>query len=109
MISDILTSIIGGAILGVLARFIMPGKQNISVPTTVIAGMVAAFVGTLIARLFGFHDTNGIDWWERIVQVVLAVVAITYAARKFPTKVRPGTRPPMTPGSTPPPTAGTGV
>jgi uncharacterized membrane protein YeaQ/YmgE (transglycosylase-associated protein family) len=101
MISDIITSIIGGAILGVLARFILPGKQNISITVTVIAGMVAAFVGTLIARLFGFHDTRGIDWWERILQLALAVAAVSFAAQRFQRKVRPGTRPPMTPGSTP--------
>jgi uncharacterized membrane protein YeaQ/YmgE (transglycosylase-associated protein family) len=95
MISDILSSIVVGAILGAVARFILPGKQNISVPTTIIAGMIAAFVGTLIARLFGFHDTKGIDWWERIIQVGLALVAITFAAQRFQRKVRPGTRPPV--------------
>jgi uncharacterized membrane protein YeaQ/YmgE (transglycosylase-associated protein family) len=91
MISDIISSIVVGAILGVLARFIMPGKQNISVVTTIIAGMVAAFLGTLLARLFGVHDTNGIDWWERLFQIVLAVVAVSFAARRFPTKTRPKT------------------
>jgi uncharacterized membrane protein YeaQ/YmgE (transglycosylase-associated protein family) len=102
MISDILTSVVVGAILGALARFILPGKQNISIVTTVLAGMVAAFVGTLIARIFGFHDTKGVDWWERILQVVLALAAVTYAARRFPAKVRPGSG--STTG-TPPPAA----
>ncbi len=105
MISDILTSIIGGAILGALARLILPGKQNISILVTVLAGMIAAFVGTLIARLFGFDHTAGIDWWKRIVQFVLALVAVYYASQRFQTKVRPGTRPPMTPGGA----AGTGT
>ena len=100
MISDILTSIIGGAILGILARFILPGKQNISILVTVIAGMIAAFVGTLIARLFGFDHTAGIDWWKRIVQLVLALIAVSFAAQRFQKKVRPGTRPPMPPGGT---------
>ena len=45
---------IGGAIIGGLARFILPGKQNISVPTTILAGIVAAFLGSLVARIFGF-------------------------------------------------------
>jgi uncharacterized membrane protein YeaQ/YmgE (transglycosylase-associated protein family) len=94
MISDILSSIVLGAVLGVLARFILPGKQNISIITTILAGMVAAFVGTLLARLFGVHDTNGIDWWERLFQVVLALVAVTFAARRFPTKTRSNPTPP---------------
>lgn len=99
---SIISSIIAGAIFGMLARLLLPGKQNISIPTTIIAGMLAAFVGTLIARIFGFHDTRGIDWWERITQVILALVAVTYAARKFPAKTDTNTRPPMTP----PPTTG---
>ncbi len=83
MIWDIVSSIILGAILGGLARLILPGKQNISVLTTVIAGMVAAFVGTLIARLFGYNDTKGVDWWELLTQIVLALVAVSFAAQRF--------------------------
>jgi uncharacterized membrane protein YeaQ/YmgE (transglycosylase-associated protein family) len=99
MIGDILTSIIGGAILGGLARLILPGKQNISLITTVLAGIIAAFVGTLIARIFGFDHTAGFDWWKHIVQLVLAIVAISYAAQRFQRKVEPGTRPPIAPNS----------
>jgi uncharacterized membrane protein YeaQ/YmgE (transglycosylase-associated protein family) len=101
MIGNIVSSIVIGAVLGVLARFILPGKQNISIPTTVIAGMVAAFVGWLIAAIFGFNDTKGFDWWERIVQVVLALVAVTFAANRFPAKTRTNTGT-GTDGTTPP-------
>jgi uncharacterized membrane protein YeaQ/YmgE (transglycosylase-associated protein family) len=102
MIGNIISSIILGAVLGALARFILPGKQNISLLTTVLAGMVAAFVGTLIARLFGYHDTKGIDWWELITQIVLAVAAVTFAAQRFPAKHKPttGANPPGTTGGT---------
>jgi uncharacterized membrane protein YeaQ/YmgE (transglycosylase-associated protein family) len=85
-LGSIISSIIGGAVIGSLARLILPGRQNISLPTTILAGMVAAFAGTLVARIFGFHDTAGFDWWERIIQVVFALVAVTYAARRFPAK-----------------------
>ena len=92
-LGSIISSIIGGAIIGGLARLILPGRQNISVPTTILAGIVAAFVGTLVARLFGFHDTKGIDWWERIIQVVFALIAVSYAARRFPQKTQTTTGP----------------
>lgn len=85
---SIISSIIAGVIFGSLARLILPGKQNISVFTTIVAGAIAAFVGTLIARIFGFHDTRGIDWWERIIQVILAIIAVAYAARRFPKRAR---------------------
>jgi uncharacterized membrane protein YeaQ/YmgE (transglycosylase-associated protein family) len=103
MIGNIISSIVIGAVLGVLARFILPGKQNISMVTTVLAGMVAAFVGWAIAAIFGFNDTKGFDWWERILQVVLAVIAVSIAAQRFPAKTRnttpTGTNPPA--GTTP--------
>lgn len=85
-IGSIVTSIVFGGILGALARLILPGKQNISIGTTILAGIVAAFVGSLIARLFGFNDTKGIDWLELILQVVLALIAVTLAARRYPDK-----------------------
>jgi uncharacterized membrane protein YeaQ/YmgE (transglycosylase-associated protein family) len=104
-LGSVISSIIAGAIFGSLGRLLLPGRQNISVITTVLAGMVAAFCGTLIARAGGFHDTKGIDWWELIIQIVLAVVAVSLAARWFP-KHRSG-RGPMPPSSTPPSPTGT--
>ena len=92
-LGSIISSIIGGAIIGALARLILPGKQNISLTVTVIAGMVAAFLGTLVARIFGFHDTKGIDWWERIIQVIFALIAVSFAARRFPRKTQTTTGP----------------
>lgn len=99
-LGSIISSIIAGGIFGGLARLLLPGRQNISVLTTVLAGMVAAFLGTLVARIFGFHDTRGFDWWERIIQVVFAVVAVSYAARRFPAKVHPATPTGTTPTDT---------
>ncbi len=100
-LGSIISSIIFGAVIGALARLILPGRQNISVPTTIIAGMIAAFVGTLIARLFGFNDTKGVDWWQLIIQVALALVAVTFAARRFSTS-HSNVTPPRPPTSAPP-------
>ena len=100
MIGDILTSIIGGAILGRLARFILPGKQNISIITTVLAGIIAAFVGTLIARLFGFDHTAGIDWWKRYRAARARDRRGFLRGAAVPAQGRAGkSRPPITPNS----------
>lgn len=55
----------------------MSGKQNLSILATVVVGIVAALLGTLLARLFGVADTGGIDWIE---QVVLAAVGVSVLA-----------------------------
>lgn len=82
MISGIISAIVVGAIIGALGRLLVRGKQHISILVTIIIGIVAALIGTFIARLLGVADTNGIDWIKIIIQVVLAAVGVSlYAGR----------------------------
>ena len=80
MISAIISAIIVGAIVGALARLVLPGKQNISILLTVIVGIVAAVIGTVIANALGVGDTNGIDWIKLVIQVVLAAIGVSIVA-----------------------------
>ncbi|MDT0301852.1 GlsB/YeaQ/YmgE family stress response membrane protein [Streptomonospora wellingtoniae] len=75
-ITGIFTAIIIGLIIGVLARVILPGRQNIQVWLTVVVGIAAALIGTGVAAFAGYAHTPGIDWWELITQLVLAVVGV---------------------------------
>jgi uncharacterized membrane protein YeaQ/YmgE (transglycosylase-associated protein family) len=81
MIGTILWAIIGGAIIGLLARLILPGRQNISVVATVAVGIIAALVGGLVATWLGVGQTSGIDWIRHFIQIGLAVVGVWIAAR----------------------------
>jgi uncharacterized membrane protein YeaQ/YmgE (transglycosylase-associated protein family) len=89
MIGTILWAIIGGAIIGVLARLILPGRQNISVVVTVVVGIVAALIGGLIATWLGVGQTRGIDWIRHAIQLVLAVIGVYIAARVTGGRGRP--------------------
>ncbi|MFC4945903.1 GlsB/YeaQ/YmgE family stress response membrane protein [Pseudonocardia sp. GCM10023141] len=83
-ISGIIGAIVIGLIIGVLARLILPGKQNIPIWLTIVVGIVAAFVGTFIARLIGIPtDTSGIDWLELLVQLVVAVIGVGIVAGTY--------------------------
>ncbi|MFC4942830.1 GlsB/YeaQ/YmgE family stress response membrane protein [Pseudonocardia sp. GCM10023141] len=76
-VTGIITAIVIGAIIGALARLILPGKQNIPIWLTIVVGIVAAFVGTFIARAIGIPtQTSGIDWLELLVQLVVAVIGV---------------------------------
>lgn len=75
-IGNILWIIIGGAIIGVIARLVMPGRQAIPWWLTILVGIVGMLVGDWLARLIGVEETDGIDWIRHILQVVVAVVAI---------------------------------
>jgi uncharacterized membrane protein YeaQ/YmgE (transglycosylase-associated protein family) len=83
MLGNIIGSIIGGAILGYIGKLLLPGRQNIPWWSTVGAGIVAALLGTWVAQGLGVADTRGINWWEHIIQVVFAVIAIWAVARLF--------------------------
>ena len=75
-ILNLIWIIIGGAIIGVIARMVMPGRQNIPLWATIIAGIVGMLVGNYLAVLFGVRNTGGIDWIRHILQVVVAVLAV---------------------------------
>jgi uncharacterized membrane protein YeaQ/YmgE (transglycosylase-associated protein family) len=82
-ITGIITAIIIGAIIGALGRLAVPGKQNIPIWLTIVVGIVAAFIGTAIARAFGFASTGGIDWRELIVQVIVAAIGVYAVAAMY--------------------------
>jgi uncharacterized membrane protein YeaQ/YmgE (transglycosylase-associated protein family) len=79
-VTGIITAIIIGAIIGFLGRLVAPGKQNIPIWMTILVGIVAAFIGTWIAGLFGVASTGGIDWIELIMQIVVAAIGVTVVA-----------------------------
>jgi uncharacterized membrane protein YeaQ/YmgE (transglycosylase-associated protein family) len=79
-VSGIISAIIVGAIIGALGRLVLPGRQNISIVLTILVGIVAAIIGSLLANVLGVGDTNGIDWIELIIQVALAAVGVSMVA-----------------------------
>ena len=58
MIGTIIAAIIVGAIIGALGRLILPGKQNISLVMTILIGIVANVIVTLIVRQLGYSNQS---------------------------------------------------
>jgi uncharacterized membrane protein YeaQ/YmgE (transglycosylase-associated protein family) len=79
-VTNIITALIVGLIIGALGRLVVPGKQNIPIWLTLVIGVVAALLGTVIAKAVGVSDTNGIDWIELLFQVVLAAIGVALVA-----------------------------
>jgi uncharacterized membrane protein YeaQ/YmgE (transglycosylase-associated protein family) len=77
MIGSIILAIIVGAVIAVVARLIMPGKQNIGMIMTVLLGAVGGLIGSAVAAQFGYHNANGgIAWIPFFIGVAAAVVLI---------------------------------
>jgi uncharacterized membrane protein YeaQ/YmgE (transglycosylase-associated protein family) len=79
-IGSIIGALVIGLVIGLLGKLVAPGKQGIPLWLTIVVGIVAAFLGTFVARIFGVEDTPGIDWIELIVQIAIAAVGVTLAA-----------------------------
>ncbi len=82
-VTGIITALVVGLILGLLGKFFAPGRQNIPLWLTIIVGIVAAFIGTAIARGLGYADTNGFDWLELITQIVVAALGVSLTANLY--------------------------
>jgi uncharacterized membrane protein YeaQ/YmgE (transglycosylase-associated protein family) len=63
--------IVAGLVIGVLARLIKPGRQNLGILATLGLGLVGSIIGGLIASWLG---TGGI-WELNVLGFVLAVIA----------------------------------
>jgi uncharacterized membrane protein YeaQ/YmgE (transglycosylase-associated protein family) len=64
-----------GAIIGLLARAVMPGKQAMGLGMTIILGIIGAIVGGFIGGLLGGDGVSGImsNPWS-IGTILLAVI-----------------------------------
>lgn len=81
-IESIFGAIVIGLVLGVIGRALAPGKQEIPIWLTIVVGMAAALIGTLIVG--PLRETSGwFDWTELIAQVVLAVIGVMLAASMY--------------------------
>ncbi len=69
-------TIIFGAVIGVLARLVLPGRQNISLIMTIILGVLGAVIGYWLAAQVGVCSTGGIDWIRWGISIVVAALLV---------------------------------
>lgn len=74
---SIISAVIVGAIIGALARLVLPGKQSISTLVTVILGILGSLIGSwAYTAISGNSTTSGIDWIAFFLGVIAAAVLI---------------------------------
>lgn len=77
MLWTILIALLAGAIIGPLARMVLPGRQNISLLMTVILGALGGLIGSWIYyTVTGVDDTGGVDWISFLIGIVVAAALI---------------------------------
>jgi uncharacterized membrane protein YeaQ/YmgE (transglycosylase-associated protein family) len=82
MVGTILWALIGGAIIGLLGKWIAPGDRDIPLWATVLCGVGGIFLGNwLYVDVFGFRaSTSRVDWWRHVGQVAVAAILVVAAA-----------------------------
>ncbi len=75
-------TIIFGAIIGLLGKFVAPGdKDNIPIWLTIILGIVGALAGYAIwGAISNEGNTGGIDWIRWIISIAVAAVLVMIAS-----------------------------
>ncbi|MEO6999275.1 MAG: GlsB/YeaQ/YmgE family stress response membrane protein [Terracoccus sp.] len=78
MLGTIISAIVVGLIAGALARLIVPGKQDLSIPMTILLGIVGSFIGGFLGYLlFGKDSADGLLQPAGIIgSVIGAIIAL---------------------------------
>ncbi|OFE15201.1 transglycosylase [Humibacillus sp. DSM 29435] len=78
MLGTIISAVVVGLIAGALARLIVPGKQDLSIPMTILLGIVGSFVGGFLGfLLFGKDSADGLLQPAGIIgSVIGAIIAL---------------------------------
>ncbi|QFZ17680.1 GlsB/YeaQ/YmgE family stress response membrane protein [Saccharothrix syringae] len=87
-VDGVFSALAAGLVIGLLGKLVVPGRQAIPLWLTVAVGIVAAFLGTAVARAFGVEETSGPDWIEMAVQVGIAALGVGLVAGFHGTKSR---------------------
>jgi uncharacterized membrane protein YeaQ/YmgE (transglycosylase-associated protein family) len=69
-----------GLVIGVLARLLMPGRQNMNIIVTILLGVIAAIAGAFLWNAI-FVDQEGVAW---IGGIVVAVILLWLYSRFAP-------------------------
>jgi uncharacterized membrane protein YeaQ/YmgE (transglycosylase-associated protein family) len=64
----LISTVIIGFIVGVIAKLIMPGKENLGFVMTTLLGIVGAIVATYAGQLIGWYQAGqGAGWIGSII------------------------------------------
>ena len=72
----ILTWILLGLVAGILAKWIMPGRDPGGIIVTILIGIAGAVVGGAIASLAGLGTVTGFNLWSIIIALLGAILPL---------------------------------
>ena len=79
----ILSWILFGLVVGIIAKLLMPGRDPGGFIVTILLGIAGALLGGFIGRAMGFYGTNdGAGWIISILGAILLLVLYRMTMRR---------------------------
>ena len=85
MFEGVIGYIIGGAVIGILARFLKPGADPMGWILTILLGIAGAFVGSQLAAMLNLTST--IMVWACAILAAIVLLFLYEAVRRKTAKV----------------------
>ena len=70
-----------GLVVGALARLVVPGRQQLSLPMTLLLGVIGSVVGGVVANALGTGDIWELNFIGAVVAIAAAVVLVVIGER----------------------------
>jgi uncharacterized membrane protein YeaQ/YmgE (transglycosylase-associated protein family) len=80
-LESIVIYILIGVVVGLVARFLVPGRDPIGLIGTIVIGIVGALIGGWLAGNV-FEETRGLDWIASIAVAIVLVLLVRAASRR---------------------------
>jgi uncharacterized membrane protein YeaQ/YmgE (transglycosylase-associated protein family) len=71
---QVIGTIIFGAVIGLIARLLIPGKQPYGWIITIALGVAGALIGYWLWGIIGGGQTFGIDWIRWAISIAAAIL-----------------------------------
>ncbi len=78
---DLIVTLFVGLIVGLIARFVMPGRQSMGLILTSLLGISGSFVASYAGRFMGWYPPGAAAGW--IASVLGALVVLFLYVRLF--------------------------
>jgi uncharacterized membrane protein YeaQ/YmgE (transglycosylase-associated protein family) len=86
-LASILGYVLIGLVVGLVARFIVPGRDPIGLLATLLLGVVGAVIGGWLAGEV-FAETQGVDWIASILVAAVLLLLVRAGSRRRATSGR---------------------
>ncbi len=76
MLGTIVGLIIIGLFAGLIARALVPGRQRMTIPQTILLGVVGSFIGGFLGRLLFHHGSGFVQTSSWIGSIIGSIIAL---------------------------------